>query len=227
MSPSLPLPGDDELPDDIRAGARQSAAAERVPRRRRGARRAFAPSSQLGGSLLAGARDRRQATARSRSSRVATETGAGYEWAQHEQLARNVGVSDAEIEAIRAQRSRRASTPTARSSYRAATEISRDVRISDEALGRLVERWGEAGRRRADPLHRLLQHGQPLPRVGRASRSSPSSCSASDAGRDSQARPVAAPPPGLKSTTPRVAVGPAPWVSVRAGDPARHSVPWE
>ncbi len=142
MSPSLPLPGDDELPDDIRR-ALANLPPLNVFRAVAAVPASFRPFLELGGSLLAGA----EIDAKNREIAilaVATETGAGYEWAQHEQLARNVGVSEAEIEAIRAQ-DPAGLDPDGALVLRAATEISRDVRISDEALGLVVERWGEAG----------------------------------------------------------------------------------
>jgi alkylhydroperoxidase family enzyme len=142
MSPSLPLPADDELPEEIRA-ALAGLPPLNVFRAVAGVPASFRPFLQLGGSLLGGP----EIDARNREIAilgVARETGAAYEWAQHEQLAHSAGVSDDEIEAIRA------GDPSALDAdgalaFRAATEISRDVRISDEALAALVERWGQAG----------------------------------------------------------------------------------
>lgn len=142
MSPSLPLPGDDELPDDIRR-ALGNLPPLNVFRAVAAVPASFRPFLELGGSLLAGS----EIDAKNRELAilaVARETGAGYEWAQHEQLARNVGVSDAEIEAISAQ-DPGGLDPDGALILRAATEISRDVRISDEALAQVVERWGEPG----------------------------------------------------------------------------------
>ena len=47
---------------------------------------------------------------------------------------------------------------------RVADEVSRDVRLSDDALSQLVDRYGPRDVL-ADPARELLQHGQPLPRV--------------------------------------------------------------
>ena len=143
MSPSLPLPGDDQLPEEIRS------ALGRLPplnvfRMVAGVPASFRPFLELGGSLLGGT----QIDPKNREIAilgVAKQTGAGYEWAQHEQLARNVGVSEDEIEAIRGDEPASGLDGDGALAFRAATEISRDVRISDEALGLLVERWGEAG----------------------------------------------------------------------------------
>ena len=163
MSPSLPLPADEDLPEEIRA-ALANLPPLNVFRAVASVPASFRPFLELGGSLLAGpeidAHNREIAILA-----VARETGATYERAQHEQLAATAGVSAAEIEAIR-EGDPSALDADGALAYRAATEISRDVRISDEALAALVERWGDARRRGADPLRRLLQHGQPLPRVG-------------------------------------------------------------
>ncbi len=142
MSPSLPLPADEDLPDEARS------ILERLPPLNVFRAVATVPGSlrpflQLGGSLLGGpeidSRNREIAILA-----VARETEAAYEWAQHEQLGRNAGVSPEEIEAIRAGEPSALGADGALA-YRAATEISRDVRISDEAFDGLVERWGEAG----------------------------------------------------------------------------------
>jgi 4-carboxymuconolactone decarboxylase len=104
----------------------------------------FVPFMQLGGSLLGGpeidARNREIAILA-----VARATGAAYERAQHEQLARNVGISDEEIAAIRDDDAEAALDADGALAFAAATEISRDVRISDATLERLIERWGNAG----------------------------------------------------------------------------------
>lgn len=138
----LPLPADDQLSEEIRATLAQLPplnvfrAVASVPA-------SFRPFLQLGGSLLAGP----EIDAKNREIvilGVAKQTGAAYEWAQHEQLARNVGVSDDEIEAVRAQDPAGLDADGALA-LAAATEISRDVRLSDDMLAALIERWGEAG----------------------------------------------------------------------------------
>jgi alkylhydroperoxidase family enzyme len=142
ISTSLPLPSDDELSEETLGTLAQLPplnvfrAVATVPA-------SFRPFLQLGGSLLGGA----EIDAKNREIAilgVARETGAGYEWAQHEQLARNVGVSDTEIEAVRVQ-DPAGLDPDGALVLAAATEISRDVRVSDETLERLIERWGNAG----------------------------------------------------------------------------------
>jgi 4-carboxymuconolactone decarboxylase len=143
MSPALPLPRDEDLPEEIRSALAQLPPLN-VFRAVAGVPASFRPFLELGGSLLAGT----QIDARNREIAilgVARETGAAYEWAQHEQLARNVGVGEAEIEAIRGGDPDSGLDADGALALRAATEISRDVRISAETLGLLVGRWGEAG----------------------------------------------------------------------------------
>src|SRR2546421_10962931 len=97
MPVKLPLPNDDELTPELRA------ALEKMPqlnvfRMVAGAPRAARPFMQLGAALLSGPLDARRREIA--ILRVAHATDAGYEWAQHVQLGRNVGVSDEEIAAI-------------------------------------------------------------------------------------------------------------------------------
>jgi alkylhydroperoxidase family enzyme len=142
MSPSLPLPADEDLPDEIRATL-AGLPPLNVFRAVAGVPASFRPFLELGGSLLSGAKiDPRNREIAILS--VASETGASYEWAQHEQLAATAGVSPAEIEAIR-DGDPSALDADGALALRAATEISRDVRISDQALALLVERWGNEG----------------------------------------------------------------------------------
>src|SRR5438270_7899028 len=97
MPPRIPLPTDEELTPEHRDML------EKVPplnvfRMVAGTRRGLRPFLQLGGAVLSSCLD-----ARRREMvvlRVAHATGAGYEWAQHERLARHAGVTDQEIDAI-------------------------------------------------------------------------------------------------------------------------------
>jgi 4-carboxymuconolactone decarboxylase len=142
VSPSLSLPPDEQLPPEIRS-ALANLPPLNVFRAVAAVPASFRPFLELGGSLLAG----KQIDPKNREIAilgVARETGASYEWAQHEQLARNVGVSATEIEAIR-DRDRAGLDDDGALALRAAIEISRDVRISDQALALLIGRWGEAG----------------------------------------------------------------------------------
>jgi alkylhydroperoxidase family enzyme len=140
---SLPLPADEDLPAEIRE-VLASLPPLNVFRAVAGVPNSFRPFMQLGGSLLGGpeidARNREIAILA-----VARATNAGYERAQHEQLGRNVGISEAEIAAIRDGDAISALDDDGALAFRAATEISNDVRISDPTLERLIERRGNAG----------------------------------------------------------------------------------
>ena len=61
---------------------------------------------------------------------------------QHEQLGRNVGVTDAEIEAIGTEEPVSSLDEECNLICRVADEVSRDVRLSDDALGQIVDRYG-------------------------------------------------------------------------------------
>jgi len=104
----------------------------------------FRPFLELGGSIL-GNQDFDARLREIAILRVATVTGAGYEWAQHVQLARNLGVPAADIEATAADGPVTGLGDDATLVCRAVDEISRDVRLSDEALELVVERWGASG----------------------------------------------------------------------------------
>jgi alkylhydroperoxidase family enzyme len=101
------------------------------------------PFLELGGSILAGT----HLTPEERELailRVAHLTAASYERQQHEQLARAVGITEAEIEAT-AGSPRDTLGPDVALILRATDEITRDVRLSDEALAQIRERWGDRG----------------------------------------------------------------------------------
>ncbi len=139
MTPKIPLPTDDELEPEHRellAGL----PALNVFRMVAGAPRAVRPFMQLGAAVLSTALDppRRELVV----LRVAHATHAPYEWAQHEQLARNVGVSEAEIAAVDSEEPVASLDEERNLLCRVADEISRDVRVSDEALAQMIERYG-------------------------------------------------------------------------------------
>jgi alkylhydroperoxidase family enzyme len=143
VTASLPLPADEDLPDDVRE-VLASLPPLNVFRAVAGVPASFRPFMQLGGSLLGGpeidARNREIAILA-----VARATNAAYERAQHEQLGRNVGIADEEIAAIRDGDAEAVLDEDGALAFRAATEISENVRLSDATLERLIERWGNAG----------------------------------------------------------------------------------
>jgi alkylhydroperoxidase family enzyme len=138
-APAIPLPKDDELPEQVR-NALANLPALNIFRMLGRLPESFRPFLQLGGSLLGDpnidARIREIAILR-----VARATGAGYEWAQHEQLGQSVGVTDADIEAVRSDDPAASLDAEAALVCRVADEISNEVRLSDEALALLLERY--------------------------------------------------------------------------------------
>jgi 4-carboxymuconolactone decarboxylase len=142
-SPRIPLPSDDQLPQEAQ-DLLANLPALNVFRMLANLPASLRPFLELGGALLAD--DRLDPRTREIAIlRVAHTTGAGYEWVQHAQLARNVGVSDAEIEALATADPGDALDEDAALACRVAEEISRDVRLSDAALAQLLERYGPQG----------------------------------------------------------------------------------
>ena len=138
MTP-IPLPTDDELSPEVRDAIANLPPLNifrmlgRLPE-------SFRPFLQLGGSLLGDPkldpRIREIAILR-----VAHVTQASYEWAQHEQLGRNVGVTDADIDAVRSDEPAARLDDEAALVCRVTDEITREVRLSDEALELLLDRY--------------------------------------------------------------------------------------
>ena len=139
MPPKISLPTDDEL----EPGQRELLAnlpPLNVFRMVAGSGRPLRPFLGLGAALLNGPLD-----ARRREIvvlRVAHATNAPYEWAQHEQLGRSVGVTDTEIAAIGTEETVSSLDEECNLICRVADEISREVRLSDDALGQIIERYG-------------------------------------------------------------------------------------
>jgi alkylhydroperoxidase family enzyme len=95
----------------------------------------------LGGKLLSGklpARDRELLILR---------TGwlcrAEYEWAQHREIARSIGIPDDEIERVRGGADADGWDPFDATLLRAADELHADARISDDTWAALSERYDE------------------------------------------------------------------------------------
>jgi AhpD family alkylhydroperoxidase len=139
VPPRIALPGDPELEPD------QRELLARLPplnifRMVAGAPRAMRPFLQLGSAVLSTALDARRREIA--VLRVAFATGARYEWAQHEQLARTAGVTRAEIDVVATERSVRSLDDECNLICRVADEVSREVRLSDEALEAIIESYG-------------------------------------------------------------------------------------
>lgn len=144
--PRIPYPTDEELSDEVRA---QLAALPpfNLARTLAWAPTLLAPFLALGGAILS----RCELDPRLRELailQVARSTGATYERVQHEQIARSLGISDAEIAAA-ASGDPGPFDHEARLVLRAAEEITRGVSASDATLAELLERLG---RRRTTEL---------------------------------------------------------------------------
>ena len=98
------------------------------------------PFMELGAAVLSGPLDARRREIA--ILRVAHATNAAYERAQHLQLARNVGVSESEIDAVSNEEPVTSLDEECNLICRVADEVSRQVRLSDEALEGIVERYG-------------------------------------------------------------------------------------
>lgn len=77
--------------------------------------------------------------------RVANITNSIYEWTHHVSLAKNYGVTDREIEIICTEDPVKSLDEEGNLLCRIADEISRDVRLSDDALSQILERYGTRG----------------------------------------------------------------------------------
>jgi 4-carboxymuconolactone decarboxylase len=139
MSPRIPLPADEELTAEHREMLAKVPPLN-VFRMVAGTRRGLRPFLQLGGAVLSSSMDARRREIA--VLRVAHATGAGYERAQHERLAREAGVRDQEIEAIATEEPVTSLDEESNLLCRVADEVSRDVRLSDEALDQIVARYG-------------------------------------------------------------------------------------
>jgi 4-carboxymuconolactone decarboxylase len=139
VPPKIPLPIDDDLDPEHRE-LLANLPPLNVFRMVAGAPRAVRPFLALGSAVLSSALDARRREIA--VLRVAHATQAPYEWAQHEQLARNVGVSAAEIEAVGGEEPVASLDEECNLICRVADEVSRDVRLSDEALEQIIDRYG-------------------------------------------------------------------------------------
>ncbi len=140
MSTAIPLPNDTDLPEEVRK-ILESLPPLHVFRMMANAPASFRPLLELAGSILAGSEFdplKREIAV----LRVAHVTRSEYEWTQHERLARNLGLGDAEIAAIAVDGAVTGLDAEGRLLCRVADEISQDVRLSDDALSQIVECYG-------------------------------------------------------------------------------------
>ena len=136
----MPMPGDDELTPEIRERLAELPPLN-VFRMMARTPASFQPFLDIAFSVLFGAdfdpRKREIAVLR-----VAHMTGSNYEWVQHVNVAKQAGLTDDEIKVIGAEGTVTGLSEEGNLLCRVADEISRDVRLSDGALARIIELYG-------------------------------------------------------------------------------------
>lgn len=140
MPPTIPLPRDEDLSPEILQTLANLPPAN-VFRMLANAPASFQPFMDLALSILVlsefDSRLREIAILR-----VAHVTQANYEWVQHVMIAKGVGVTEEEIEKIACDGPVTSLGDDGNLCCRVADEISRDVRLSDDALAQVVDRYG-------------------------------------------------------------------------------------
>ena len=139
-APCISIPSDEELRPEIRQvlNALPPLNVFRVMGR---APESFQPFMDLALSILL----KSEFDARKREIavlRVAHVTRSNYEWTQHVRVAQGVGVDDETIEKIACDGPVTTLDAEGNLLCRVADEISRDVRLSDEALEQILARYG-------------------------------------------------------------------------------------
>jgi AhpD family alkylhydroperoxidase len=140
MPLKMPLPTDAELSPEVR-GVLAALPPLNVFRAIANAPASLRPFVDYGMSILF----QSQFDARKREIailRVAHVTRSKYEWAQHVTLARRAGVSEEEIASIACAGPVASLDDEGNLLCRVADEITRDVRLSDQALAAILDRYG-------------------------------------------------------------------------------------
>lgn len=143
MTTKIPLPKDEDLPSDIKETL-STFPPLNVVRMMANAPASLKGFIELASSILM----RSEFDPRKREIavlRVAHVTKSSYEWTQHVTVAKRTGVSDDEIERIAAEDPVTSLDEEGNLLCRVADEISRDVRLSDEALTQILDRYGVRG----------------------------------------------------------------------------------
>ena len=142
MSIKIPLPKIEDLPEEIREMV--SSSPLNVVKMM-----ANAPASFLGFQKFAGGvLFKNQFDPRKREiavCRIGHVTKADYEWTHHVRVAKGLGVTDEEIMIIGSENPVTSLDEEGNLLCRVADEISLNVRLSDEALTRILERYGVRG----------------------------------------------------------------------------------
>jgi 4-carboxymuconolactone decarboxylase len=140
MTPRVPLPEDAALSDELRETLGRLPPLN-VFRMMANAPASFRPWLDFAGSILL----QSEFDARKREIavlRVGHVTRAPYEWTQHVRIAKSVGVTDDEIAAIAVNGPVTGLDAEGNFLCRVADEISRDVRLGDDALAETLRRYG-------------------------------------------------------------------------------------
>ncbi|MBL7176917.1 MAG: carboxymuconolactone decarboxylase family protein [Desulfobacteraceae bacterium] len=142
MSVKIPLPKDADLPKDIQE--RLSSFPMNVSRMIANAPASFAGFMELASSILF----KSEFDPRKREIavlRVAHVTRADYEWTHHVTVAKRTGITDEEINKIASENPVSSLDEEGNLLCRVADEISLDVRLSDDALTQILDRYGIRG----------------------------------------------------------------------------------
>ncbi|MBI4767104.1 MAG: carboxymuconolactone decarboxylase family protein [Deltaproteobacteria bacterium] len=142
MSLKIPLPNPDDLPEEIRKIV--SSSPLNVVKMM-----ANAPASFLGfQELAAGVLFKSQFDPRKREiavCRIGHVTRANYEWTHHVRVARRLAITEEEIGIIGSENPVTSLDEEGNLLCRVADKISLKVRLSDEALAQILERYGVRG----------------------------------------------------------------------------------
>ena len=140
MAPRIPAPDESSLPDEVKK-VLAALPPLNLFKVLANAPASFRPFLELGGAILF----KSEFDARKREIailRVAHVTRSNYEWVQHVALAKHAGVTDEEIEKIASDEIVTSLDGEGNLLCRVAEEITRDVKLSDDALAQIIERYG-------------------------------------------------------------------------------------
>ena len=143
MKPFIPLPKDDQLSPETRE-LLAAAPPLNVFRMFANAPASFKSLGEFARSILFESEfdPRKREIAVLRTAHV---TRSAYEWTQHVTVAKMTGVTDKEIEIIAAEDPVTSLDKEGNLMCRVADEIGRDVRLGDEALSLILDRYGVQG----------------------------------------------------------------------------------
>ena len=142
MNVKIPLPDENDLPADIREIV--SASPLNVTKMMANAPASFLGFQEFAGGILF----KSEFDPRKREiavCRIGHVTKANYEWTHHVRVAKRLGVTDEEIRIIGSENPVTSLDEEGNLLCRVADEISLDVRLSDDALSRILDRYGARG----------------------------------------------------------------------------------